>query len=197
MNPTAADSDTSGRAPPSQQGGKGKEARMKPKEMNVAETSAKRTATVTDRGALETNADGGFPATTTGTPTSAEIGIRERRGCTTAAGTHPSSSSALPCNGNPPSGSGCCWPCHSGWYNHPWHQLPSYLPVFVGHPPSVHTTLIDRSRHETTYESYSNHGQHVTSHGFSTTHIHPNTYPSPQVHGVYFEAMSRVVSSLA
>src|SRR5947209_4916492 len=110
MKPAAADSDTSCRA------GKGKEVRTKPQETNVAETSAERTAT--DRGALETNAGSGFP----GTLTPAEIGTRERRGRTTVAETHPGSSSAHPCNGNPPSGSGCCcWPCHSGCHNHVRH----------------------------------------------------------------------------
>jgi len=53
MNLAAADNNPGCRASPRKKAGKGREARTKPKEANVAET---RTATATDRVALETNA---------------------------------------------------------------------------------------------------------------------------------------------
>ena len=187
MNLAAADNNPGCRASPRKKAGKGREARTKPKEANVAET---RTATATNRVALETNADGGV-SVTTGTPTSTGNRTSERRGRTSAADAHPSSSSAHPWNVDPPSG-------NSGYYNLPWYPLYSLVPVSPGlHPSSVHTTVIDYSRHETTYGPYRNYGQHMTNHGSDTTHIHHDTYPSSQIHGVYFGVISGVVSELA
>jgi len=153
MNPAGAESDTNCRALLGKMADKRKEAQMRPKEANVAETSTKHTMTTTNQVGLKESGDGGIYATT---------GTRERRGRTTAADTHTSSSSVYPCNVNPPSGSGfCCRPCHPGCYNNPWHQC-SHSPVFVSldlHPPSVH---IDNSRREAIYERFNNYGGHMT-----------------------------------
>src|SRR6266511_1090715 len=116
MNPAGTDSDVSDRASRRKNAGKGKEARMRPKEANVAD---KRTMTVTNRVGLEKNADDRVPATTE-TSTSDGIGTEGQRGCTTAADTQPSSSFMDPCNFNTPSSSGCCQPCHPGCYNCTW-----------------------------------------------------------------------------
>jgi len=179
MNLAAADNNPGCRASPRKKAGKGREARAKPEEANVAET---RTATATDR------VTHGGVSVTTGIPTSA--GNRtERRGRTSASDAHPSSSSAYPWN--PPSG-------NSGYYNLPWYPLYSLVPVSPGlHPSSVHTTVNDYSHHETAYGQYRNYGQHMTNHGSDSTHIHHDTYLSPQVHGVYFGVISGVVSELA
>jgi len=179
MNLAAADNNPGCRASLRKKAGKGREARTKPREANVAET---RTATATDRVALETNADGGV-SVTTGTSTSAGNRTSERRGRTSAADAHP-------WNVDPPSG-------NSGYYNLPWYPLYSLVPVSPGLQPSVHTTVNDYSHHETTYGPYKNYGQHMTNHGSDTTHIHHDTYPSPQVHGVYFGVISGVVSERA
>ena len=190
VNPTAADNNPSGRASPGKKAGEERDARTKLKEANVAETSAKHTVTATDQVALETSADGSV-STTIDTPTPAGTRTSELRGRTTA-DTDLSSSSSNPRNVNAPSG-------NSGYYSLAWYPLPySLVPVSPSlHPPSVYTTVIDYSHHETTYGSYSNHGQHMTNHGTNATYIHRNTYSSSRIHGAYFEVISRVVPSLA
>ena len=180
----AAENDLGCRSP-GKKASKGKEARTKPKEASVAETLGKHTTTATDRIALEINA-GGSASVKKGTRTSTRTGTNERSGRTPATDTHPPSSSAHPGNVNPPSGNFAYFALC---------PLPlSLVPVSPGlHPPPVN---IDYSYNVTTYESYNNHGVHMTNHGSNTTYTHRNMYPSPQIHGVYFEVISRIVPHL-
>ena len=181
MNPAAENDPRCGTSP----AGKGKEARTKPKEADVAETLGKRTTTATNQIALEINA-GGSTSAKKGTPTSTRTETSERSGRTPAADTHPSSSSAHPGNVNPPSGNSA----YFALYPLPFSLVP-VNPCL--HPPPVH---IDYSHNVTTYRSYNNHGEHTTNHGSNATYTHRNMYPSPQVHGVYFEVISRIVPHL-
>src|SRR6266508_3483096 len=81
MNPAGDESDTNCRVPLRKMADKGKEAQMRPKEANVAETC---TMTTTNQVGLEKSGDGGIYVTT-GTSTSIGIGTREWRERTTDA----------------------------------------------------------------------------------------------------------------